>query len=91
MVRYEDAGVRLKKCPKCGGKIEVSYLYQYSHEYKMTKSGRLSKRYVKRDCGSMEVAVAGCHTCGANWGDGEFIIDEDGYFVDFKYSRDGQS
>ena len=38
----------------------------------------------------MEVSVAGCRTCGANWGDGEFSIDEDGYFWDFKYSGEGR-
>lgn len=91
MGRYEDARVRLKKCPKCGGEIEISYLNQYSYVYRLTKSGRISKRYKREDNGTMEVAVAGCRSCGADWGDGEFFIDEDGYFVDFKYSRGGRS
>lgn len=90
MRRNEDIGVRLKKCPKCWGEIEISFLNQYSYVHKLTKSGRISKRYTKEDNGTMEVSVAGCRTCGANWGDGEFSIDEDGYFWDFKYSGEGR-
>ena len=90
MARNGSAGVRLKKCPKCGGEIEISFLNQYSYVHKPTKSGRISKRYTKEDNGTMEVSVAGCRTCGANWGDGEFSIDEDGYFWDFKYSGEGR-
>ena len=91
MVGRYDTGVRINKCPRCGGKIEVSYLYQYSHDYKLTKSGKLSKRYTKRDCGPMEVAVVGCRSCGADWGEEEFEIDREGYFVDYKYSEGGRS
>ena len=90
MARNGSAGVRLKKCPKCGGEIEISFLNQYSYVHKLTKSGRISKRYTQEDNGTMEVSVAGCRTCGANWGDGEFSIDEDGYFWDFKYSGEGR-
>ena len=87
MPRNEVVGVRMKKCPKCGGEIEISYLNQYSYVFRLTNSGRISKRYTKEDNGTMEVSVAGCRKCGADWGDGEFEIDEDGYFIDFKYSR----
>lgn len=78
MARNGSAGVRLKKCPKCGGEIEISFLNQYSYVHKLTKSGRISKRYTKEDNGTMEVSVAGCRTC------------EDGYFWDFKYSGEGR-
>ena len=87
MTRYSTDGVRVKKCPLCGGEIEISFLFQYSHTYKLTKSGRISKRYAHKDNGSMEVAVAGCR-CGANWGEDDFDIDENGYFVDYKYGRE---
>lgn len=90
MRRNEDIGVRLKKCPKCGGEIEISFLNQYSYIHKLTKSGRISKRCKKEDNGTMEVAIARCCTCETNWGDGEFDIDEGGYFVDYKYSRGGR-
>ena len=82
MGKYE--GVRLKKCPLCGGEIEISHLFQYSHVHKLTKSGHISKRYTTIDNGSMEVSVAGCR-CGATWGADDFVIDEDGHFIDYKY------
>lgn len=87
MGRLGTEGRKRTKCPLCGGGIEISYLYQYSHDYKLTKSGRISKKYTTNDCGPMEVGIAMCK-CGANWGNGEFLIDEDGYFIDYKY-REG--
>lgn len=86
MKRFATPGVQREKCHLCGGEIEISELYQYSHDFKITKSGRISKRYIKRDCGSMEATVAGCE-CGANWGIGDFDITPEGYFVDYKYEE----
>lgn len=83
----EMRGKRRTKCPLCGGEIGISYLYQYSHDYKITKSGRVSKNYKTRDCGPMEVGVAFCD-CGANWGDGDFQIDENDHFIDLKYEEE---
>ncbi len=65
----------------------VTDLYQYAHAFKLTKSGRISKRYKLMDCGSMEVRIAGCK-CGANWEDGDFDITTEGQFVDYKYDED---
>lgn len=80
-----DGNVR-KSCPLCGEKIEVMDLYQYSRTYKITKSGRISKRYSCVDGGSMEVSTAVCSSgCGAYWDAGDFEIDSDGRFVDYKY------
>ncbi len=86
MKRFAKQGITRTKCPLCGGQIEISDLYQYSHDFKITKSGQISKKYRKRDCGSMEVTVAGC-VCGANWGEGEFEITSEGRFVDYKYGE----
>lgn len=80
-------GKRRTKCPLCGGEIIVSNLFQYSHDYRFTKSGRISKRYTTVDNGPIEVAIAGCR-CGANWGDGEFLIDDKGHFIDYKYEEE---
>ena len=77
-------GIRRKKCPLCGGDIFVSELYQYSHDYTITKSGKVSRKYKKQDCGSVEVSVAGCE-CGANWDADQFKITAEGYFIDYKY------
>ena len=81
---FATEGKRREKCPLCGGNITVSDLYQYSYEHKITKSGKVSKKSKKIDCGSMEASVAGCE-CGANWGQGEFDVTEEGYFIDYKY------
>ena len=77
-------GIILKKCPLCGGEIVVSYICQYSRVYKLAKSGRISRRYTIVDSGTMDVAVASCD-CGANWNKDQFVIDENGYFIDYKY------
>ena len=89
MKLFATRGVERRKCPLCVGSIEISYLYQYSHDYKLTKSGRISKRYTTHDCGSMEVAVAMCE-CGANWNADEFEVTNDGRFVDYKYREAGE-
>lgn len=77
-------GKKIAKCPACGGTLEVSSLHQYSHNYKITKKGRLSKRYAYRDNGSEEVAVASCLSCGEYWNADEFAVDEDGCFWSYK-------
>lgn len=87
MERFATRGAARRKCPLCGGEIEISYLYQYSHDHKLTKSGRISKKYTTRDCGPMEVGIAGCK-CGANWDADEFNITPEGYFVDCKYREE---
>lgn len=79
-------GVILKKCPLCGGEIEIYYLCQYSHVYKLTKSGRISKRYTTVDNGPLDAAIAGCE-CGASWDADQFKIDSEGYFIDYKYRK----
>ena len=87
MGNFKNKGQERTKCPLCGGEIQISYLYQYSHDYRLTKSGHISKKYTKRNCDSMDAAIAGCE-CGANWEDGEFRIDENGNFIDYKYGED---
>lgn len=80
---------KINCCPKCGGTIEISYLYQYSHNYLLGKRGKILKKYRSQDHGSMEVALACCtnEDCDARWEVDDFIIDEYGYFVDFKYTE----
>lgn len=83
-------GTKRNCCPLCGGVIVVSALQQYSHDYKVLKNGKVSKRYTVRDCGSMEVSVAGCSNkeCGAYWDADSFTIDMDGSFYDYKYGEE---
>ncbi len=87
MKHFETQGIERRKCPICGGEIEITDLYQYAHAFKLTKSGRISKRYKVIDCGPIEASIAGCE-CGANWGVGDFDITPEGRFVDYKYEED---
>lgn len=76
------------RCPKCGGRIIVSDLYQYSMDYVVLKkpAGELSKNAKKRDAGPMEVMIAGCENpdCDAFWESDDFYISDD-CFYDEKY------
>lgn len=80
--------MKRKCCPKCGGTIIVSFLYQTSHDYRVTKKGKLSKTFTRPGEGPMEVAIAACEDWPARWEDGDFYIDEDGTFWDQKYEED---
>lgn len=76
------------RCPQCGGAIIVSELYQYSFDYKVLKSGKLSKKYKRFDGGSMECHIASCEKlCGAEWSSEDFLIDENENFIDLKYTE----
>ena len=76
------------RCPQCGGAIIVSELYQYSFDYKVLKSGKLSKKYKKFDGGSMECCIAFCEKlCGAEWSSVDFFIDANENFFDCKYTE----
>ena len=81
-------GVRRKACPICNGTIVVSWLYQYSHDYKINRNGKLSKRRKITDGGSMEVAIATCEKCNLHWDSDEFEIDEKDRFIDYKYYKE---
>lgn len=80
--------VKRTRCPKCGGTIVVSYLYQTTHDYALTKQGRLSKRFTRQSEMPLDESVACCRDCNADWGVGDFGIDQDGSFWDFKYMED---
>lgn len=54
----------LNCCPKCGSTLEFSNLMQYSDVYKITRSGKLSKKRIrKEDCGPMECGYISCTNC----------------------------
>lgn len=54
----------LNCCPKCGSTLEFSNLMQYSDVYKITRSGKLSKKRIrKEDCGPMERGYISCTNC----------------------------
>lgn len=82
---------KIKCCPNCGGAIEISFLYQYSHDYLLGKRGKLLKKYKSCNLGSMEVALACCtnKACDTRWECDDFLIDDDGCFIDLKYTERG--
>lgn len=80
------------RCPKCGGEIIVSEYYQTSRDYKVRMNGKLSKRYIVTDAGSVNAMTASCGSfCGAYWEDEELSIGQDGTFYDNKYTEEGQT
>ncbi len=83
-----NEGKAIKCCPKCGGTIVISHLYQYSYNQEVGKRGRIKKTRKREDVGSMEVAVAGCKNemCIVQWDADEFQVIDD-KFIDLKYSR----
>lgn len=85
-----NLGTVIKCCPRCGGRIVVSNLYQYSLNYTMRKDGKIGKRCTRGDDGAMDVSLASCEnykTCDARWEE-EFFVEPDGTFYDYKYSED---
>ena len=77
-----------KKCPLCGGNIIVSELFQLSQNHKLTKSGKLSKRYTQTDAMPEDISLASCSSnCGASWEVDDFTITPEGYFLDLKYVK----
>lgn len=82
---------KIKCCPKCGGTIGISYLYQYSHDYLLGKRGKILKKYRVQDMGSMEAALAYCTNkdCDTRWEVGDFFVDKYGCFIDLKYTERG--
>lgn len=80
---------KINCCPKCGCTIEVSELCQYSRDHIIGKRGKMLKNYKTNDNGYIDVSIASCTnpSCDVRWEADEFKIDEDGYFVDFKYTE----
>lgn len=79
-----NEGIPRSRCPLCGGKIVVSFLYQYSLDHVVGRNGRLRKTFKKAEGGPMEVAVAACSDCEAYWDADDFDI-FDNVFYDQKY------
>ena len=76
-------------CPKCGGIIGASVLYQYSQDYIIGRFGKALRNFTTNNYGAIITSIASCTnpSCDVRWEADEFKIDEDGYFVDFKYTE----
>lgn len=84
-------GVCRNACPHCGGKIIVSVLYQRTYVHPVGRSCKVLKRYTASSDGPMDCALASCEhfpeSCDVCWEVGDFGIDQNGKFIDFKYEE----
>lgn len=82
----------IKRCPKCGGRIVVSHLYQTSHNHTITQKGKLSKGFKRDGEHSMECSIASCifapDECDVSWNADDFYIDSKDRFHDLKYGEE---
>lgn len=89
-----NEGIIRRRCPRCGGKIVVSDLYQVSYDYTITRAGVISKGHTTSPTMSLETSIAACENapdlCPVTWDTDSFVIDERGRFVDYKY-KEGQA
>lgn len=72
---------RLSHCP-CGGTIVVSFYTVGSQNYRITKKGKLSKRYTVSKSEGIDSATASCEKCGKYWDANSFIIHNDEFWTD---------
>lgn len=72
----------IMKCPICGSEntLAVHYLYQYSHEHKICKNSKVSKKYKVNDNGSEEVGILTCEN-GCNVNDLMWDIEPNGTLI----------
>lgn len=86
---------KIKCCPKCGGTIIVSRLNMYSLSSPIGRRGKLLKKTKYHDDGTLDQMLACCENyisqkCDVHWATDEFVIDENGYFVDDKYTENSR-
>ena len=63
-------------------------MYQYSQDYIIGRLGKALRNFTTNNYGSMVTSIASCTnpSCNVRWEDGEFTFDDDGYFIDLKYT-----
>ena len=66
---------QVKCCPVCGGGLIISEYFMLSHDYRITKKGKLSKKWSATDPGPMECTTAYCMDCRTYW-DGDHVAVE---------------
>lgn len=65
-------------CPYCGGELEISEHFSLSHDYRITKSGVLSKRFKISDTGPLNCTTGYCFGCGRAFDEDEIAAENDG-------------
>lgn len=64
-------------CPECGGTLTFESLCQYGLKQKVSKNGKLCKRIIKKNYGSMEAALLYCSDCKKTFDEDDFIYHGD--------------
>lgn len=85
----DGAADDISKCPRCGGRIVVSILCQYTMDFLVKKDGTLSKKHKKIDNGPVGSTIACCENsenCGTYWEENDFDLENGDKFIDMKYS-----
>lgn len=65
-------------CPYCGGELEISSYFTFSRDYRITKSGVLSKKYKKSKPGPLHCETGYCYGCERAFAEDEINISDDG-------------
>lgn len=69
---------RITCCPYCGGELEISEHYSLSHDYRITKSGVLSKRFKISSPGPLHCTTGYCIDCERAFDEDEISAENDG-------------
>ncbi len=69
---------RVTCCPYCGGELEISDHYTFSKDYRITKSGVLSKRFKSSDPGPMDCTTGYCFGCEKAFDSDNITVENDG-------------
>lgn len=87
-IKRKSVNGKINCCPKCGNKIVVSELCQYTRDHIIGDRGKMLRKYTSNDNGYIDVSIASCTnpSCDVRWEDGEFTFDDDDYFIDLKYT-----
>lgn len=70
--------VKVKKCPYCGGELILSEFYTFTLDFRITKKGKLSKRFTRSDAGPIDCMTAYCDRCNSNWDATQVCVEADG-------------
>ena len=69
---------RVNRCHYCGGELEISDHYVFSRDYRITKSGVLSKKFKLSDPGPMDCTTGYCFGCGKAFDSDSITVENDG-------------
>lgn len=69
---------RVTCCPYCGGELIISDHYALTKDYRITKSGVLSKRFKLSDPGPMDCTTGYCCGCERAFDSDNITVENNG-------------